>query len=146
MTIKKRIICAIIISLIIMTMLSAVATVGPLLANAASTNNTFGYTEVGEYTDRTPAGHKDSSRYQAPENGIITSISMYIQTGNAQIRYGVYSDSNGKPDKLLGQSDMVTTTANRWVSAPLSVPIVAGQYYWLTITANSMVYWNCGFG
>ncbi len=145
MTIKKRIISVIVLSLIFMTMLSAIASIGPLLANAASPQ-TFGYSEVGSYTDRTPAGQKGSSRYQAPENGLINSISMYILTDNAQIRYGVYSDNNGKPDKLLGQSNMVTTTANSWVSAPLSVPIVAGQYYWLTIAANSMVYWKCGFG
>jgi hypothetical protein len=44
----------------------------------AVTTAAFGYTQVGPYTDRTPVGDKDSCRYQAPQTGTITSISMYI--------------------------------------------------------------------
>jgi len=114
-------------------------------ANAATTA-TFGNTHIGNYTDRTPVGDKDSCRYKAPEDGILTSISMYILTGNTQVRYGVYDDLNGQPNNLLGQSDLVTTTANSWVTASLTVPVTAGKSYWLTVTSTTMVYWTTDAG
>ena len=107
----------------------------------------FGYTSIGTYTDRTPAGDKDSCRYQAPQSGTISSISMYIQTGGAKIIYGVYSDLNGQPNQLLAQSSSVSTgNGNSWITAPVSVNVVAGQYYWLTILSTSTVSWNYGWG
>ena len=102
----------------------------------------LGYMNVGSSTDRSPTGDKDSCRYQAPESGTLNSISMYIQTAGALVRFGVYSDLNGQPNQLLGQSNLVPTTANTWITAPISVPVVAGQNYWLTIVSNSTVYWN----
>ena len=114
---------------------------------ATSATDTFGYAQVGPYTDRTPAGDKDSCRYQAPITGTITSISMYLQTGGAQVRYGVYSDSSGKPNQLIAQSSFVDTgNGNNWITAPISASIVAGQYYWLTILSTSTVYWNFNVG
>jgi hypothetical protein len=107
---------------------------------------TFGYATIGSYTDRTPIGDKDSCRYQAPKSGTLSSISMYIQTANAVVRFGVYSDLNGQPNQLLAQSGLVTTSGNSWTSAPISVPVVAGQNYWLTIVSNSLVNWNYDFG
>jgi hypothetical protein len=112
----------------------------------AAPTSTFGYTTIGSSTDRTPVGDKDSCRYQAPKTGTMTSISMYIQTANADVSFGVYSDLNGKPNQLLGQSNYVKTTGNSWTTAPISIPIVAGQYYWLTIIAKSEVNWNVDTG
>jgi len=46
---------------------------------------------------------------------------------------------NGKPSQLLAQSNQVTTVANKWVTGSLTASIVAGQYYWLTVTSNAQV-------
>jgi hypothetical protein len=143
---KGQLFKALAISLILLTALAAVAAIKPTpIANAATTTGTFGYTAVGPYIDRTPVGDKDSCRYQAPQTGTITSVSMYIQTADAPVCFAVYSDLNGQPDQLLGQSSYVTTTGNSWVTAPVSVPVTAGQNYWLTVMCTSMVYWNYGF-
>ncbi|XES77684.1 MAG: heparin lyase I family protein [Candidatus Bathyarchaeia archaeon] len=142
---KGQLFKALAISLILLTALAAVAAIKPTpIANAATTG-TFGNTAVGPYIDRTPVGDKDSCRYQATETGTITSVSMYIQTANAPVSFAVYSDNNGQPDQLLGQSSYVTTTGNSWVTAPVSAPVTAGQNYWLTVMCDSMVYWNYGF-
>ena len=100
---------------------------------------TFGYMQIGQYTDLLIPGYKDSCRYQASESGTVNSISMYIQTANAQVRFGIYSDQNGKPSQLLAQSNQVTTVTNQWVVASLTASIVAGQYYWLTVTSNAPI-------
>ena len=114
------------------------------LYSAAPVTGTFGYVQVGQNTDLLIPGYKDSCRYQASESGTITSISMYIQTANAQVRFGIYSDQNGKPSQLLAQSNQVTTVANQWAVASLTASIVAGQYYWLTVTSNAPIryYYN----
>ncbi len=145
MATKKRIISVVAISLMFMIMISAAASVGPLFAHAAAPA-TFGNTVVGQYTDRTPLGDKDSVMYQAPETGTMTSISMYIQTGNALVRYAVYTDLNGQPDKLVAQSRIVITRGNSWTTAQIYAPIVAGQNYWLTVASNNVIYWNYDFG
>ena len=105
----------------------------------AASPATFGYTQVGQNTDMLVAGYKDSCRYLASESGTVNSISMYVQTANAQVRFGVYSDQNGKPSQLLAQSNQVATAANQWVTASLTASIVAGQYYWLTVTTNAPI-------
>ena len=93
---------------------------------------------VGLFIDRTPIGEKDSCRYQSPKSGTLNSISMYIQTANAAVRFGIYSDLNGRPNQLLRVgADLVTTTGNSWVNAPISVPVFArpkttGSQFYLT--------------
>jgi hypothetical protein len=109
---------------------------------AAGADSSFGYSSVGAYTDGLVPGYKDTCRYLASQSGTINSISMYIQTANAQVRFGVYSDSSGKPSQLLGQSGLVTTSTNQWVTASVSAPVVAGQYYWLAVTASATIYYN----
>ncbi len=145
MATKKRIISVVAISLMFMMMISASASVGPLFAHAAGPA-TFGNTVVGPYTDRTPIGDKDSVMYQAPETGIMTSISMYIQTSGALVRYAVYTDLNGQPDRLIAQSQIVVTRGNDWTTALIYAPIEAGQNYWLTVASNTLIYWNYDFG
>jgi len=145
MAIKKRVISIVAISLLFMMIISATSSIAPFFANAA-TPATFGNTIVGPYTDRTPVGDKDSVMYQAPETGTMTSISMYIQTGGALVRYAVYTDLNGQPDQLIAQSQIVQTTENSWVTAPIEAHIEAGQNYWLTVASNKMIYWNYDFG
>jgi hypothetical protein len=71
---------------------------------------------------------------------------MYIQTANAQVNFGVYTDNNGQPDTLLAQTQTVTTTGNNWTTATISVPIEAGQNYWLTTTSTSTIHFNYDFG
>ena len=97
----------------------------------------LGYTSIGAYTGRTPIGDKDSCRHQAPQSGKITSISFYIQTPNAQVRYGIYSDNNGQPYQLLAQSNLVSTgNGNQWVTAPLSAQVTGGPI----LLANHNIY------
>ena len=84
--------------------------------------------------------------YQAPETGIMTSISMYIQTSGALVRYAVYTDLNGQPDRLIAQSQIVVTRGNDWTTALIYAPIEAGQNYWLTVASNTLIYWNYDFG
>jgi hypothetical protein len=63
----------------------------------ASNVGTFGYTTVGALTFGSGPGEKVSCSYQASQTGTLTSISMYIQTGGAQVLFGVYSDLDGQP-------------------------------------------------
>jgi hypothetical protein len=131
-----------VVVLLAVCIFSLMAATTSYMVNAAGTP-TFGYASIGQYTDRTPAGDKDSCRYQAPQTGNINSISMYIQTANAQVLYGIYTDNNGKPDQLLAQSNPVSTgNGNSWVTASVSAPVIAGKYYWLTILTPTMVYWS----
>jgi hypothetical protein len=57
---------------------------------------------------------------------------MYIQTSGALVRYAVYTDLNGQPDRLIAQSQIVVTHGNDWTTALIYAPIEAGQNYWLT--------------
>jgi hypothetical protein len=146
MNMRNRTLKTIAISLILI-FIASIAMQAAAANAATSSAATFGYSQVGPYTDRTPPGDKGSCRYKAPQTGTITSVSMYIQTGNAQVRFGVYSDQNGQPSQLLAQSSYVSTgNGNNWITTPLTTPIVGGQYYWLTILSNSIVYWSFNTG
>jgi hypothetical protein len=131
--------CSIVVTSLVLSALIVISSFNVFAAGAVSS---FGYSSVGAYSDTLLPGYKSSCRYLASESGMINSVSMYVQTANAQLRFGVYSDSSGKPSQLLAQSNLVTTGAYQWVTASLSAPVVAGQYYWLTVTSTATIKLN----
>jgi hypothetical protein len=110
------------------------------------TTGKFGNTQVGLFLTTLLPGFKDSCRYQAPHTGNITSISMFILTANAKVRFGVYSDSNGLPNQLIAQSSEVNSVANEWITANLTTPIAADQYYWLTVISDIEISYYYDYG
>ena len=132
---QKTAVLALFLSFIILfSVMSAITT------SAATV--TLGSTQVGTYSEKLISGYKDACRYQAPQSGTVGSISMFILTANAQLRFGIYTDLNGRPSQLLGQTNQVTSQANQWITASLNAKVIAGQNYWLTVTTSSPIYYR----
>ncbi len=147
---KKNLAIALLISVILLTAVAdEIISSRVFAAASSSTTNTFGYSSVGMYYTSSSSKLKISCSFQAPQTGTITSISMYIQVlqSTAQVAFGVYSDLNGVPNQLLGQSSLVSAgTGYNWVTASVTAPVTAGQTYWLTMAPTSTVYWTYDFG
>ena len=84
------------------------------------------------------------SRFQAPEDGEITNITFYgLPVGSGmQFRAVVYSDNAGVPDALLAYGNQVPLSITQgWQSAPISLNITGGTYYWIGIqyTGNGRI-------
>ena len=103
------------------------------------TTSTFGKTDVGS-TSVCYGNYVWGSRFQSPDNGIIKNLTIYI-TGSGTGRYArtaVYSDNNGAPNSLLGESASQAVTVDGWQTfTNLNIPILEGEYYWLTWNFNS---------
>ncbi|MEZ6134996.1 MAG: hypothetical protein R3C53_08820 [Pirellulaceae bacterium] len=74
-----------------------------------------------------------STKATLSDKARLRSITAYVGGANDQLRYAIYSDSNGQPNKLLAQSETGSTaTEMAWVT--LSVPEIdlAPGNYWLS--------------
>lgn len=89
---------------------------------------------------------KVASRYQAPSSFTAVAMRVFGQVTFAtgeKMRLGIYSDSSGSPDALLGYTEEITGAAlTRVFQADLvsTVSIVSGSYYWLGAIADSSFY------
>jgi hypothetical protein len=110
----------------------------------------FGYATVGGTTSGV-SGYKYGCRFQAPRTESISKIRIYFKgtSGIINAKAGMYSDSSGAPNALLGATSAVavTTTAS-WVEFTFSSPIsvTAGTYYWLALIADGSLtyYYDAG--
>ncbi len=111
----------------------------------------FGFTVVGSYPENLNIGYKIADASTAPATGIVESLTFYIDgkastTGSGTVTAAIYADAGGTPlavtpTNLLGSSAPKTIPAGQaasWVTFDLTSPvnIVAGQRYWLALTAG----------
>jgi hypothetical protein len=81
----------------------------------------------------------DGYQYTAPASAVISSIEAKVKCNSSfSIELGVYTDVSGAPGALLGSgtvSSGSTAFAFVWLTVSgLSIPITAGQTYWLAAT------------
>jgi hypothetical protein len=72
-------------------------------------------------------------------NGTLTKLELLVSdsTPAGKVRFGVYSDNNGKPaNRLLDAGE--TSVNNGWVViSGLNLPVTANTYYWLAFNLQS---------
>ncbi len=120
-------------------LVSTVILLIPKIELASAAPLTFGKNTVGGSTDTVTQGNVFGSKFIAPDNGTITSITAYIYSFNAgQAQVMIFSDTNGAPNALLVSSGIQNIIeAAQWVNFQLSLPINQGSTYWICVNAVS---------
>ncbi|MBU2100734.1 right-handed parallel beta-helix repeat-containing protein [Candidatus Micrarchaeota archaeon] len=90
----------------------------------ATLDPTFGFTQEGAYSNNAISNELILSKYTAPENGTIESITAHLTYG--EVVFAIYSESGN----LLAQS-APKTSDNGWTTAPINLQVTAGNNYWL---------------
>jgi len=86
----------------------------------------FGYDQPGNGGDNAYANAMRLSKYTAPENGLVQSMTADFEEGG-EVIFVIYSEEGN----LLAQSNPVTT-ANAWITTTsISLEVTAGTNYWL---------------
>jgi hypothetical protein len=108
------------------------------LAAVAVVGETVGNTQTG--TSYSPANDRCAVRVVMPEEGDITSISVYCKDPDNELGepyiYAVYSDANNAPATRLEMSARLNLTAGTgWKSADLtsSIHVQANTVLWLAL-------------
>jgi thermitase len=103
----------------------------------------LGSTEPGANSDKFETERKRVNRYALPTNGWVTKLNVYLaptSTSGQQVMKGViYSDTSGKPEKLLAVTEPLTfksTNSAGWYELPLKpgLQLSAGNYWIGVIT------------
>jgi hypothetical protein len=123
----------------VLACLLAVLAVTLLSANVQATTSSFGKINVGTSSASTFGGIIVCNFTSPADLGDITSVEAYLSTGGTTAKAVIYSDSNGKPDALLAQSESVEVegTGGRWVSFEVSCPGIPGGLYWLGVVLDN---------
>jgi hypothetical protein len=102
---------------------------------AISNTYLLGATGIQPVVDSDMAGQSEAFSYVASATGTAHSAAVYLDGSStaAQVIVGVYTDSGGSPDQLLGAATIDFPTAGAWNSVPLTVGVTSGQRYWLAI-------------
>ena len=125
---------------------SAVASTGDvtITVNPAPAVVVFGYGLQGAAIGTTMSNTVSATRYQmASQNGTVTSMSVFIASPvsaapNNQFQVAIYDDKNGMPGALLASSGSQAIVPDAWNTAPISAPVAANAYYWLTYNTNGL--------
>jgi len=103
-------------------------------------SETFGNTHAGVSTQTIGWFDKSASQFTAPEDGIITDMTVYQRHDEAgqKVTAAVYSDSGSDtPDALLGyvtRTDVAGDNVWRWSSfTGFNIEITEGTKYWLCL-------------
>jgi hypothetical protein len=68
------------------------------------------------------------------EGGTLKSLTVYLSYWTADARVAIYSDSNGEPDVLIAQSELLQSDRRgSWVKFPMPDTELAAGTYWLAI-------------
>ncbi len=120
-------------------LVSTVILLFPKAEIASAAPLAFGKNTVGGSTDTVTQGNVFGSKFIAPDNGTITSVTAYIYSFNAgQAQIMIFSDTNGAPNALLVSSGIQNIIeAAQWVNFQLSLPITQGSTYWICVNAVS---------
>ncbi len=101
----------------------------------------FGYEIKG--ADATETEKFLASRFVCPDAGILNSISVYIDNGDAvahNIQVGIYNDDAGVIGTKLVSSASVSIPAsfNDWKTINISASLVLGSAYWIGIQIETL--------
>ena len=107
----------------------------------------FGRTRILPFLYQLEANEKIAEKFQLTESANITKIVVHGELWGSPyfIRGGIYSDEDGEPKNLLGQTQSVTSTNGyTWIELPFSTPINLNPgWYWLTLHANRCFHITC---
>jgi hypothetical protein len=68
------------------------------------------------------------------ENGTESSVCTCADGSNKEVRYAIYTDSGGGPDKLVVElMDQAATISDDWVAIPVPVTAIAAGTYGATL-------------
>ena len=68
----------------------------------------------------------------------LKSITAYVGGANDKVRFAIYSNKSGQPDKLLAESAIgSSTTAMAWVTLTVPPTDISPGDYWLAFTFNN---------
>ena len=104
------------------------------LGNVSTELKKFGYETVFTSENGT-SNIQYSTKATLTDKARVRSISAYVGGVSDQVRFALYSDKSGQPDKLLVQSDVgSTTTALAWVTLNVPPTDLAPGNYWLAFS------------
>jgi hypothetical protein len=96
-----------------------------------------GNNTVESNQDSNTAGKAEAFQYTATTSGTANGVQVYLNGTNqaSQVVVGLYTDNNGKPGTLLGQTTITTPVNGTWNTAtlPTGVSITSGTNYWLAV-------------
>lgn len=104
----------------------------------------FGETTGYEFEVATIENFITLGRFQAPDNGNITSLSWYgyVTTSSKNVKVALYSDGDGISDYTVekiseGEEKSISIGTFAWHTHSLSASIVAGTWYRLAVWGSS---------
>lgn len=118
---------------------------GDMTASIASTKPkslVLGNPSIETVTDSNPAGSAEAFKTTAANDGVITTMKLYIDAGSTatEVVTGIYDDNLGHPGKLLGQIKFNPTKSGSWVQIPFpTVKVTAGKTYWIAVLGTNGV-------
>jgi PKD repeat protein len=96
----------------------------------------LGQEQAGMALSPMAMGTAKAFQTQAAKTGVITKVSVYVD-GSSQagpLVAGIYSDSQGHPDKLLATATLRRTVPGKWNEVALpATRIGAGVKYWVAV-------------
>jgi hypothetical protein len=109
---------------------------------------TFGKTSVGASVDVFAADRKRVNRYALPVAGSVTKLTVYLSptttSGQQLIKGVIYSDTSGKPQALLGESEQLafhSSNAAGWYDMKFATPVkLAAGNYWIGVITGVTSY------
>ena len=111
--------------------------------NSPPSSGVFGNTVVGGSVGTWAPNDKGGCRFTLSEDGVVTSISFYINsyTATCNVKIGIYANdgSGGAAGTLKGQTGSYTVTATGWHTwSGLNITLPAGTYYFYWVSSNAM--------
>lgn len=104
------------------------------LGNVSSEIKIFGYETIFDSSNGT-SNVQYTTKAVLVDNAKLLSISAYVGGANDQVRFAIYSDKGGQPDKLLVESNVgQTATAMEWVTLPVPSTTLSPGNYWLSFS------------
>ena len=77
--------------------------------------------------------------YECEHDGISKAVCFYISSRTPTVKFAVYSDNEGYPLDKLVESEELSVQTSGWIRCELneSIPVFAGNKYWLAKYANA---------
>jgi hypothetical protein len=107
-----------------------------LPGQVSAATSTFGNNVVGSQSFYI-SNHKDASKVQLSESGIIQSISVYFASSRFNAKAAIYADSGGVPGALICQSVGKYVLSTGWTAFSVSQKTLAIGTYWLSVVTDS---------
>jgi hypothetical protein len=108
---------------------------------------TFGRTQVLPFFYQLEPNEKVAEKFQLTESASVAKIMVHgVLWGSPYfIRGGIYSDEDGEPKNLLGQTQSMTyVNGFGWMELPFTTPVSLDPgWYWLTIHSSDIFHVTC---